>query len=213
MTTFIDFRYARTLFSALLSPNQSKEAAVCLDPSKDNYIAFQFTPYSYPKKLVDLVKLYATLTPDLMAAGIDEAHRLALPVVAHPMLTTWTEAARLGIDGIVHILGWSAKLLPEAARPAYLAMMGGTQFLYGWLELVEPRGPEMADAIHALAQRGVVLDPTLVVFERAVRVDDLGDVRRQVGGGAADEFENVAVEGCGAHGVTRLRSARRIQPA
>ncbi|HWP93463.1 MAG TPA: glycosyltransferase family 4 protein [Thermodesulfobacteriota bacterium] len=55
MTTFIDFRYARTLFSALLSPHQSKENAVSFDPLKDNYVAFEFSPYSYPEKLLDLV--------------------------------------------------------------------------------------------------------------------------------------------------------------
>jgi glycosyltransferase involved in cell wall biosynthesis len=55
MTTFIDFRYAKTLFSALLFPTQAKETAVSLDSSKDNYIAFEFTTPFYPGKLVDLV--------------------------------------------------------------------------------------------------------------------------------------------------------------
>ncbi len=121
---------------------------------------------------VDLIKLYATLTPDLVGAGIDEAHRLGLPAIAHVMFTTWTQAAHMGLDGIVHILGWSAALLPEAARPKYAAMMTGSQFMYGWLELADLNAPEMRAAIDALAQRHVILDPTLVVFERAVRGDD-----------------------------------------
>jgi imidazolonepropionase-like amidohydrolase len=126
---------------------------------------------------VDLIKLYSSLTPDLVAAGIDEAHRLGLPVVAHLMQTTWAEAASMGIDGIVHVLGWSARMLPEKERPRYQAMMAGTQFMYGWLELVDLSSPEVLDAVDRLAQRGVSIDPTLVVFERAVRGDDPAIIR------------------------------------
>ncbi len=122
---------------------------------------------------VDMVKLYAYLTPELIAAGVDEAHRLGVPAIAHVMLTTWTEAARLGLDGIVHVPGWSARLLPAGARAKYTTMMaGGSQFMYGWFELVELDGVEMQEAITALATRRMHLDPTLVVFERAVRGDD-----------------------------------------
>ncbi len=121
---------------------------------------------------VDFIKLYAWLTPELVEAGIDEAHRLGLPAVGHLMATTWTQAVRMGLDGIVHILGWSPELLPEPAKAKYATMMAGTQFLYGWLELVDLEAREMTEAIDALAQRGVILDPTLVVFERAVRGDD-----------------------------------------
>jgi imidazolonepropionase-like amidohydrolase len=121
---------------------------------------------------VDLIKLYAGLSPDLVAAGIETAHSLGLPAVAHLMATTWTEAARMGLDGIVHVLGWSPRLLPEQFRAEYQASMAGTQFMYRWLELVDLDSPEMADAIGAVAQRRMILDPTLVVFERAVRGDD-----------------------------------------
>jgi hypothetical protein len=88
------------------------------------------------------------------------------------MRTSWTEAARLGLDGIVHVIGWSPALLPATERQKYLAMMGGSQFMYGWLELMDLDAPEMEAAISAIAQRGLHLDPTLVVFERAIRGDD-----------------------------------------
>ncbi|HSE83415.1 MAG TPA: glycosyltransferase family 4 protein, partial [Thermodesulfobacteriota bacterium] len=55
MTTFIDFRYAKTLSSALLAPNRSEETTVCFNLLRDNYIAFEFIPSLYPKKLADLV--------------------------------------------------------------------------------------------------------------------------------------------------------------
>lgn len=122
---------------------------------------------------VDAIKLYAWLTPEQVQAGIEEAHRFGLPAIAHLMTTTWTEAARSGLDGIVHVIGWSPELLPEGVRARYRQMQaGGSQFLYGWLELADLDAPELNRAIDALASRRMHLDPTLVVFERAVRGDD-----------------------------------------
>lgn len=122
---------------------------------------------------VDMVKLYAWLTPDLVRAGVDEAHRMGIPAIAHVMFTTWTDAARSGLDGIVHVLGWSPQLLPAKSRARYGQMMAsGSPFMYGWLELVDLDSPEMNEAINAIAQRRMHLDPTLVVFERAIRGDD-----------------------------------------
>ncbi|GMV07263.1 MAG: amidohydrolase [Gemmatimonadota bacterium] len=121
---------------------------------------------------VDVIKLYASLTPELVAAGIDEAHRQGLPVIGHIMGTSWAEAAALGLDGIVHIIGWSPKLLPESSRAAYTSMLGGTQYLYGWLEHLDLAAPEMRRTVDLLAQRRVAVDPDLVVFERAMRGDD-----------------------------------------
>ncbi|MGE0555368.1 MAG: amidohydrolase family protein [Gemmatimonadales bacterium] len=122
---------------------------------------------------VDMIKLYAWLTPELVQAGIEEAHRFGIPAIAHLMNTTWTVAARSGLDGIVHVVGWSPELLPERVRARYHEMQaGGSQFLYGWLELVDLDAPELDRAVDALAARRMHLDPTLVVFERAVRGDD-----------------------------------------
>jgi len=121
---------------------------------------------------VDVIKLYAWLTPDLVEAGIDEAHRLGLPAIAHLMQTSWPEAAHMGIDGIVHIIGLSPDMLPPDSRPAYARMMTGSQFMFGWLDLLDPESCEVQDAIDAIAQRRVAVDPTLAVFERAVRGDD-----------------------------------------
>jgi len=122
---------------------------------------------------VDMIKLYAWLSPEQVQAGIEEAHRVGLPAIAHLMTTTWTEAARGGLDGIVHVIGWSPELLPEGVRPRYRQMQaGGSQFLYGWLELVDLDAPELNRAVDAIAARRMHLDPTLVVFERAVRGDD-----------------------------------------
>ena len=53
MTTFIDFRYARTLSSALLSI-QPEETKITINPSKENYVAIEFTPSPNSQKLFEL---------------------------------------------------------------------------------------------------------------------------------------------------------------
>ncbi|NKB86961.1 MAG: amidohydrolase family protein [Acidobacteria bacterium] len=122
---------------------------------------------------VDFVKLYVTLTPDLMAAAVDEAHRAGVKTVAHTLMTSWTDAAELGLDAIVHILPGSPELLPEAQRPAYMQyMVGGTQFMFTWFEYVDLDGPEITQMVEALVANDVTADPTLVMWETMVRGDD-----------------------------------------
>jgi len=122
---------------------------------------------------VDMVKLYATLTPDLLKAGIDAAHSAGIDAVAHLMMTSWTDAANLGLDHILHIIPGSPALLPEASREDFMAMMQrGTQFMYGWFEYADFDGPEITEMIEALVENDVSVDPTLVIFEGMVRGDD-----------------------------------------
>ncbi len=121
---------------------------------------------------VDMVKLYVTLTPDLIAAGVDEAHRQGIPAVAHTLLTTWTDAARAGLDGIVHILPGSAELLPAERRAQFAQEMAGTQFLFTWFEHVDLDSAEIREMIDALVKHEVTVDPTLVMWETIVRGDD-----------------------------------------
>lgn len=122
---------------------------------------------------VDLVKLYTTLGPDLVAAGVEEAHRLGLPAVAHLHETTWAEAAELGLDGIVHIIPGTAELLPVPAREGYATKPGALGFPH-WFDLVDLDAQAVRTTVHTLAAEGVHLDPTLVVFEHAF----FGDVVR-----------------------------------
>lgn len=122
---------------------------------------------------VDMIKLYTSLTPDLVAAGIDEAHAHGLPAIAHLMATTWTHAAEMGIDGILHILPGSPELLPEDSVGELVeSMRRGTQFMVRWFELVDYEAPAMREAIHSVARHDVVLDPTLAFFDALVRADD-----------------------------------------
>ena len=121
---------------------------------------------------VDYIKLYAGLAPALLAAGVDEAHRHGLKAIAHPLFTSWTEAARSGIDGIVHIVPGNPRLLPPGRRPAYLKSITGTQFMYTWFEYVDFAAPEIDTMITALTTRNIPIDPTLVTFEAMFRGND-----------------------------------------
>lgn len=68
---------------------------------------------------MDYVKLYASLGPELIRAGVDEAHRRGVRAIAHLFVTSWTDAANAGIDGIVHITPGTPRLLPADRRQAF----------------------------------------------------------------------------------------------
>jgi imidazolonepropionase-like amidohydrolase len=122
---------------------------------------------------VDYIKLYAGLPPAMIRAGVDEAHKQGKKAIGHLALTTWTDAARAGIDGIiVHIVAGSPQLLPPARRQAYLRGFTGTQFMYRWFEQLDLQAAEIDTAITELVNQNVALDPTLVTFEAMFRGND-----------------------------------------
>ncbi len=124
---------------------------------------------------VDYIKLYANLPPELVAAGIEEAHERRLKVLGHLQATSWTEAAKLGIDGLCHGADWSEKELPAGKRESYrrdVAARGPMKARLTWLESVDPKGPEIHAMIEALVRRHVVVDPTLIATATKFRGDD-----------------------------------------
>jgi imidazolonepropionase-like amidohydrolase len=120
---------------------------------------------------VDVIKLYARLTPDLIRAGVDEAHRWGIQATGHLWQTSWTDAANAGIDAIEHITPGNAALLPPEKRERYLAVKG-TQFMFRWFEEVDLDGPEIGEMIAALVRHHVTVDPTLLAFEAIAWADD-----------------------------------------
>ncbi len=121
----------------------------------------------------DMVKLYWDVTPELVAAAVEEAHALGLKVAGHIRATSWTQAARLGIDALVHSGGegptW--ELVPERHR-AQLRALPYPEYYARWLELVELDGELMNSLIAALVDNNVTVDPTLVVMESLYFGDD-----------------------------------------
>ena len=123
---------------------------------------------------VDFVKLYAGLGPELVAAGIQEAHARGLPVVGHLGRTSWGSAVAAGIDQLTHGCYWgmasSVVPRPDSARFAeeYLPNTDGgfdPALLEDWADAVDldaPRFVELADAMRA---GDVRWDPNLVLCE------------------------------------------------
>jgi hypothetical protein len=69
---------------------------------------------------VDYVKLYVGLTPELVQAAIKEAHSNRIKVIGHLYMTSWTDAANLGIDALTHGIPVSPFLLSEANQQRFL---------------------------------------------------------------------------------------------
>jgi imidazolonepropionase-like amidohydrolase len=116
---------------------------------------------------VDCIKVYAWMPPDFVAAAIDEAHKNGLPIIGHLQRTTWTEAARLGIDGVEHAAPWSTAYVTEPARAAYDNSLFGRVY---WLEYLDDAAID--EMVHELARHKVVVDPTLVAMVTKFFGDD-----------------------------------------
>lgn len=117
---------------------------------------------------VDLLKVYFLLEPDVLAAVVEEAHALGLPVTGHiGVRTSWGEALRAGIDGFNHIRIWRDFLPPELqptgedesldSRRAPIARMQAD-----WRR-IDPAGPEVGALIERMAEAGAALDATLAI--------------------------------------------------
>ncbi|MBV9497047.1 MAG: amidohydrolase family protein [Acidobacteria bacterium] len=116
---------------------------------------------------VDLIKVYSSMPPALVAAAIDEAHKLGLPVIGHVQRTTWTEAARLGIDGLEHPAPWSVEYVRDADQASWPESMFGRVY---WLEHLDPK--RIDEMVAELAKNRVVVDPTLMAMHTKFWGDD-----------------------------------------
>jgi imidazolonepropionase-like amidohydrolase len=114
---------------------------------------------------VDYIKLYVGLTPELVKAAIDEAHSNGIKVIGHLYMTSWTDAANLGIDALTHGVPVSPFLLSEANQQKFLEA-GDHPFNHLlWLDLVDLNGPEINNTISALVNNDIPIDPTLDIYE------------------------------------------------
>jgi len=123
---------------------------------------------------VDYVKFYAHLSPDIIRAGIEEAHALGIKTIGHLGKTGWAEAAAMGIDAVTHS-GTGAptwEFVPLEERPRFIDFYAPHQkpefdptLFRPWREVVDLDGPEMAAVVSALAKNRVEVNPTLVISE------------------------------------------------
>ena len=118
---------------------------------------------------VDYVKLYVGLTPELVKAAIDEAHSNGIKVIGHLYMTSWTDAANLGIDALTHGVPVSPFLLSKENQQRFLEVGDHPFNHFLWLDLVDLNGPEINEMIKALASNNIPVDPTLDIYEAMVK--------------------------------------------
>ncbi|NEX92405.1 amidohydrolase family protein [Caulobacter sp. 17J65-9] len=122
---------------------------------------------------VDYVKLYTTLNEQDLAEGIAAAKAAGVRTIGHLEGVSWTRAAELGIDSLVHAMPINPDLLPADRRAAYVASTRhGSYSFFEWYEAVDLDGPEIRRMIDTLAERKVEVDATLIAFYLAFWGDD-----------------------------------------
>mgnify|MGYP000613312489 CR=1 FL=1 len=116
----------------------------------------------------DFIKLYEGLSETDVAEGIAAAHANGLPAIGHLSDVSWTRAAELGIDALVHMMPISPDLLPAEARDAYLASRRPGSFaFFEWYEAADLQSEPVREMLATLAREQVYLDATLIAFEPA----------------------------------------------
>lgn len=111
------------------------------------------------------VKFYTSMKPEWIAPAAAEAHRLGLHVSGHvPATMRPLEAVRAGYDELTHINFVAMQLMPQAV----VDQSNTNQRLEGPLRYAKDMdldGAGVKAFIAELADRGTVVDPTLVIFE------------------------------------------------
>ena len=121
---------------------------------------------------VDFIKLYVGLPPNLVKAAIDEAHSLGIRVIGHLYMTSWTDAANLGIDALTHGVPVNPSLLPAGdEREQFLENGGGPFEHFLWLDLLDLNSTEINEMINALVENDIPVDPTLSIYEAILKDD------------------------------------------
>ena len=118
----------------------------------------------------DYFKVYARLSPEAVAAVIDEAHKHGIPVIGHLGRTSWLEAARLGIDHLAHAADWSPKTLTPDGRRRYFEAIrayrtDSFRARIDWLELLDLNSVEVQSMVSEVAKRGISVDLTLIAYD------------------------------------------------
>lgn len=108
---------------------------------------------------VDFVKLYAGLGPALVSVAIEESHTHGIPVIGHLETTNWGDAARMGIDMLVHS-GWATPMDEVISLPD---PKNATDTDWYLAYAAAPGNEKFAALVSALVEEDVVVVPTLAV--------------------------------------------------
>jgi imidazolonepropionase-like amidohydrolase len=116
-------------------------------------------------------KVYFRLPADLIAEVATAAHARGLYVTGHLELVKATDAIRAGLDGIEHVTSFGTSLAGDDASAPFVASVRENNEarrkaryeLWGKLDL--DRCENLKPTIDLAVERGIVLCPTLAVFE------------------------------------------------
>ncbi len=90
---------------------------------------------------VDFIKIYVTVSPEILKTVVEEAHKLKIKVLGHLAVTSWMQAMEAGIDGLVH----AGPFCDEVFQNLH--------------------SDSSAIVLKSMAEKKVVNDPTLIVFK------------------------------------------------
>src|ERR1043165_69899 len=127
------------------------------------------------------IKVYFRLPLALIRVAIETAHARGVPVMGHLEIVDARDAIRAGIDGIEHATSFGTALLPlraaEKYRQAVLANNDARrEGRYQVWNAINLNTPQAAALFKLIVARGVVVSPTLAVFERQPGDKDTTDV-------------------------------------
>lgn len=122
------------------------------------------------------VKFYTSMNPAWIAPAAAEAHKLGLHVHGHiPAGMRTLDAINAGYDEITHIYFATMQAMPDEV----VAKSNGLMRILGpgrYFKDVDLNAEPMRTLIRTMAERKIVLDPTLVVIE-GVLLSEAGKVR------------------------------------
>ena len=127
------------------------------------------------------IKVYFRLPLALIKVAIETAHSRGVPVMGHLEIVDARDAIKAGIDGIEHATSFGTSLLPlrdaEKYRQSVLANNSarseGRYLVWNSIDLTSEQARALFELI---VDRGVVVSPTLAVFERQPGDKDTTDV-------------------------------------
>ena len=134
----------------LVSTEAEARAAV------DNYVKLGYVQ----------IKIYSSVSPDLVPAIIDEAHKNGLRVSGHiPALMTASQCVKLGYDEIQHVNFLVLNFMPDVKETRTPARFSEPAKRAADLDL---NSPEVLAFIKLLQDHHTTLDPTMSVFEETI---------------------------------------------
>jgi imidazolonepropionase-like amidohydrolase len=127
------------------------------------------------------IKVYFRLPLALIKVAIDTAHARGVPVMGHLEIVDARDAITAGIDGIEHATSFGTALLPlreaEKYRQAVLADNNARrEGRYQVWNSIDLSSAQAKSLFKLIVDRGVIVSPTLAVFERQLGDKDTTDV-------------------------------------